>query len=73
MRYADESIDDYIDRREATRIQRLSDAFADGKFVGRKGLGAGLCPQTGYGKDETESWLQGFAAGAAELLTNRRA
>jgi len=30
-RYSDESLDDYIDRRESHRIQRLSDAFAEGK------------------------------------------
>lgn len=71
-RYEGEPLDDYIDRMNATRIQRLSDAYAEGKSVGRMGLGAGLCPQ-GYGQDETDEWLRGFHAGAAELLTDRRA
>ena len=71
-RYADEAMDDYVDRREAERIQRLSDAFADGKKVGAMGLGAGLCPQ-GFANEERSEWLRGFSAGAASLLNDRRA
>lgn len=52
--------------------QRMVDAKADGRKVGKMGLGAGLCPQ-GYGFDERKEWLSGFREGAAELLTDRRA
>lgn len=69
-RYPDEALADYIDRSECERIQRLSDAFADGRKVGEMGLGAGLCPQ-GFSNEEREQWLRGFMAGAAEILTRR--
>jgi len=70
--YADESLDDAADRRYAEHVQSCSDAFAEGMRVGRMGLGAGLCPQN-YSNDERAAWLRGFATGAAQLLSERRA
>lgn len=71
-RYPDEDIYDAADRLYDEERQRHADAFADGRKVGAMGLGAGLCPQ-GYSDGETKEWLRGYKAGAAELLTTRRA
>jgi ribosome modulation factor len=71
-KYRDESLDDAADRLFEEHRQQLCDANADGRKVGRMGLGAGLCPQ-GYSNDERDEWLKGFAEGAASLLTERRA
>lgn len=67
-----EDIYDDADRAYDERKQEIADAYADGLTVGRMGLGAGLCPQ-GYGDDERKEWLRGFSAGAASLLTERKA
>lgn len=70
-RYRDESLDDAADRLYEEHRQRMTDAYIDGKEVGKMGLGAGLCPQH-YSNAEHSEWLRGFAHGAAELLTDRR-
>lgn len=70
--YADEDIYDAADRAYAEHRQQMVDAYADGMRVGRMGLGAGLCPQ-GYSDEESAEWLRGFGAGAASLLTDRKA
>lgn len=71
MNYEGEDIYDAADRLHDECRQRLADAYADGRTVGRMGLGAGLCPQ-GYSNDETKEWLRGFREGAAEMLNDRR-
>lgn len=71
-RYADEDIYDAADRAYDEHKQEIADAYADGLQVGRMGLGAGLCPQA-YRDDERNEWLKGFKAGAAQLLTERKA
>lgn len=71
-RYRDESLDDAADRLYEEDRQRLTDAYCDGHKVGKMGLGAGLCPQH-FSNAEHSEWLRGFAHGAAELLTERKA
>jgi ribosome modulation factor len=70
--YGDEDVYDAADRAYEEHRQRMADAFADGRKVGRMGLGAGLCPQE-LSITERNEWLLGFHAGAAELLSERKA
>lgn len=71
-RYRDDDIDDATDDAYGEHRQQMADAYADGLQVGRMGLGAVLCPQ-GFCDDERNEWLRGFKAGAAQLLTERKA
>lgn len=71
-RYEGEDLYDAADRTYEEHRQQMADAYAEGMKVGRMGLGAGLCPQN-YSDAEQKEWLRGFTAGAASLLTDRKA